>query len=584
MCYCTFIFYPKWKNTGGESALGWDVAGYYWYLPSTFIYKDLKQQKFGDSIMAKYQFTPTFWQSTPHPKTGNRVMGYSSGTAFMYLPFFAVAHLLAEPLGYEADGFSLPYQTAIQIGALLFAIMSLWYFRKLFLLFYSDGVVAALMILLVFGTNYLNYTAIDGALTHNWLFGLYVFLLLNTYYFYRKPSYKYAARIGALCGLITLIRPSEMIAVLIPLLWGIESISWKAITGRLQFIKEHIGMIGICALCGVAVAGIQILYWLYTAHEPFVYSYGNQGFYWSKPFVMEYMFSYRSGWITYTPLMILSFIGILPFLRFGKNKLAVLSVFFLSLYITCAWEIWWYGGTGGRAMIQSYPIILFPFATLLQYIFSKRWLTLAAAPVILLFTAFNLWFTYAAHAGENLYDPNGMTKGYYWRILFRTKVPLEYSKLKDTDEMFEGTPKAMKLLYTNDFEADTNAKTGLYPGAENNHALYIAPRNSTPEYNIAYKHTGANWLRAQAMFKIHSKEWESWRMTQFVVRFKKEGQVVKERQLRLFRLMDMEDRKTIFIDVKIPEEEFDTVSVLLWGGESDHPIIMDNLAVYEFKE
>lgn len=343
-------------------------------------------------------------------------------------------------------------------------------------------------------------------------------------------------------------------------------------------------MIGVCALCGILVGGIQIAYWLYTAHDPFVYSYGEQGFYWTKPFVLEYMFSYRSGWITYTPLMILSFVGIIPFLRSGKNKLAVLCFFLISLYITCAWEIWWYGGTGGRAMLQSYPIILFPFATLLQYIFGKRWLTIVAAPFVLLFTAFNLWFTYAAHGGENLYDPNGMTNAYYRRIIFRTKVPLEYSKLKDTEELFEGTPKQMRLLYKNDFETDTTAKANLFTGPKGNHAIYVAPHTSTPDYNIHYEPTGAEWVRAQAMFKIHSKEWEPWRMTQFVVRFKKEGRVVKERQIHIFRLLNMEDRKTLFIDIKVPKEAFDTVTVLLWGGESDHPIIMDDLQVFEFKE
>jgi hypothetical protein len=57
MLYASFIFYPKWNPNRGESILGWDVSGYYWYLPSIFIYHDLKEQKFGDSIIAKYQPT-----------------------------------------------------------------------------------------------------------------------------------------------------------------------------------------------------------------------------------------------------------------------------------------------------------------------------------------------------------------------------------------------------------------------------------------------------------------------------------------------------------------------------------------------
>ena len=34
--------------------------------------------------------------------------------------------------------------------------------------------------------------------------------------------------------------------------------------------------------------------------------------------------------------------------------------------MTAAWDIWWYGGSfGQRALIQAYPVLLFPIAALL---------------------------------------------------------------------------------------------------------------------------------------------------------------------------------------------------------------------------
>ena len=66
LLYVAFIFYPKWNAEAGESSLGYDAATYYWYLPATFIYKDLKEQKFGDSITAKYRFQSTFAESYVH--------------------------------------------------------------------------------------------------------------------------------------------------------------------------------------------------------------------------------------------------------------------------------------------------------------------------------------------------------------------------------------------------------------------------------------------------------------------------------------------------------------------------------------
>ncbi len=66
MLYVALIFNPKWENTAAETPFGWDAATYYWYLPATFIYKDLKEQKFGDSIIAKYQLTSSFCESYVH--------------------------------------------------------------------------------------------------------------------------------------------------------------------------------------------------------------------------------------------------------------------------------------------------------------------------------------------------------------------------------------------------------------------------------------------------------------------------------------------------------------------------------------
>ncbi|NDC41610.1 MAG: hypothetical protein EBZ77_08680, partial [Chitinophagia bacterium] len=155
MAGTSFMYYPRWRLGRTEATISYDVSGYYWYLPSLFIYHDLKGQSFKDSVLQHYAMTPEFLQGFKMPN-GNYVMKYSSGMAVMYLPFFTIAHLLAKPLGYPPDGFSPPYQLAIQIGGFLMAILGLFYLRRLLLLFFSDGVVAATLAVLVLGTNYLN--------------------------------------------------------------------------------------------------------------------------------------------------------------------------------------------------------------------------------------------------------------------------------------------------------------------------------------------------------------------------------------------------------------------------------------------
>jgi hypothetical protein len=136
----SLTYYPNYIQGGLEATISWDVSGYYWYLPAIFIYKDLKGLNFSDSIRNANGCSPDNQQITNLPN-GSKVLKYSSGMAVQYLPFFLLAHLVAKPLGYLADGFSTPYQLAMQLGALLMCLLGLWYLRKLLLEYYKDRTV-----------------------------------------------------------------------------------------------------------------------------------------------------------------------------------------------------------------------------------------------------------------------------------------------------------------------------------------------------------------------------------------------------------------------------------------------------------
>ncbi len=580
--YAAFVFYPKWNNKGPETSLGWDAATYYWYLPATFIYHDLKKQEFGDSIIDKYGFTPSFEQSFVH-ESGNRVITYSAGLALMHLPAFAIAHTLAKPLGYPADGFSLPYQVAVQLWSLLAALVGLWYFRKLLLRYFSDKTTAISLLLLVFGTNYLNYTGVDVTLTHSWLFTIYTLLMLNAGNFYATPNNKYAIRVGLLTGLAILIRPSEMIALVIPLLWGMESISPGAIKGRFSFLLKHYRPVLLAALCVGLVGSVQIVYWLYVTGEPFVYSYGDKGFSWKHPHFFDYSFSYRSGWLVYTPLMFFVFAGLIVYLLRGKNKVAIISFFLLNYYIVAAWDVWWYGGMGGRAMVQSYAVAFFMIAALVEWLLHTKWIKWPVFAVMVVFAYVNIWFTYHAHAGNGLYDPVGMTKAYYWAVVGRFKVSDETNKLKDTDELFKGEPRNMQLIYSYGFEDDTTA-SGENP-ISGSRSLYFHPyREYSPEFRFSFAKSNADWLRAQVTINALDDEWEYWKMLQFVVGFQNRGEKIKTNMIRLHRFAKENEPTEIYIDVKIPQQEFDSVYILFWNPGSGTTLKLDEIEVYSFEE
>ena len=118
----TFVYYPKWKKDRTEATISWDVSGYYFYLPSIFIYKDLKKVGFKQKIQDQYSPASSAYQTYTYAN-GNEVMKYSSGMALIYSPFFGFGHIGAKVMGAPQDGFSKPYQLAIAIQSVLMAIL-----------------------------------------------------------------------------------------------------------------------------------------------------------------------------------------------------------------------------------------------------------------------------------------------------------------------------------------------------------------------------------------------------------------------------------------------------------------------------
>jgi hypothetical protein len=580
MCYASFFFYPRWKQAGPEAAISWDVSGYYWYLPSIFIYHDLKHQGFKDSILQKYQPTNTEFQQGTMADNGNYVMKYASGMAVMYLPFFTVAHILAGPLGYPRDGFSPPYQLAIQFGGLLISLIGLWYLRKLLLIYYNDSVVAITMVLLVIGSNYLNYSSIDSGMSHAWLFTLYVFLLLNTHYFYRSFAIKYAIRIGLLIGLATLTRPTDILSCLIPLLWAMESISPSAIKKQFALYISNYKPLAISLIAAACVISIQFIYWKYATGHWMFYSYQGQHLYFRSPNFSDYTFSYRSGWLIYSPMMAFAFIGIIPFLMNGKNKVAIIAFFLLNYYIVCSWSIWWYGG---RAMIQSYPVLLFPVASLVQAAMSRKVLLWILSPVAVVLLYYNIWVTYVYHKGT-LYDVNCMSEAYFWRVAGRWSAKPEIALLKENPDMYEGQPRNVQLIYRNDFEQESGPFFVSHANGKGKSLFLNKEQQNSPVFKFAFANKSATWLRATATFHCNNKEWESWKMAQFIVRLVNKDQKVKENMERVYRLLDDGETKNISLDMRLPRTNYDSIHVLFWNGGSDKPIWIDNLEVSVFNE
>jgi hypothetical protein len=581
----SFFYYPRWNKTRTEAAISWDVAGYYWYLPSVFIYKDLLHQAFATPTLLHYHMSNEEFDMATKAKNGNYVLKYSAGMAVMYLPFFMIGHAAAGILHAPQDGFSPPYQFCLQLGGLLAGIVGLWYFRKLFLRFFDDRMVALLLSLLVIGTNYLNYAAIDCGMTHTWLFTLYLLLLLNAAAFHESGKTKHAAAIGVLLGLLVLIRPSEIIAVLIPLLWGLNGLSGGAIKAHFAYLQKNVAKIVIAVVLAGAVFSLQLIYWKYSSGHWLYYSYGNQGFSFLHPHPMLYTFSYRSGWLVYTPLMVLAFLGLWSFVRKGSNKVAVTAFFLLNYYIICSWDVWDFGG---RAMIQSYPILFFPLASFLESMNSKAVLRYATAAVVAVCIYMNIWITWQYHYG-GLYDSQSMNQPYFWRVAGRWHVPEKTVVLKDQTELYEPEPKSLKAIYNYRFENDTDAEFSSHEMSTPKTFSLTRKYQASKDFCFPFAPSGERWIRVQATVAAKNLQYAEWDMSCVAVKLldttqKGDAAVVKKNKLNIDRLLKNELPTKITIDIKLPTGKFNKVGVSFFNQLCDRTLTVSDITAWSFIE
>lgn len=574
------VFYPKWNKAYTEATISWDVSGYYHYLPAIFIYKDIRHQEWMHAINAQYLPSTAYDQAFGHHDSGHKVNKYAIGQAVLYTPFFLIAHAYASlSTHYPADGYSRPYQVALWLGSLLFSILGLILLRKLLLIYFEDRVVLLTLLALALGTHWLEYAAITNAMNHGWLFTLMCVLVLSSIRFYKQQDLVSVLGIGCSLGLASLTRPTEIIWLFVPLLWGMTNLK-----ARINFLGKHWKKVFLAICLTLSIGFIQLIYWKYASGEWIVYSYGDQGFQWLNPRIREGLVGVRIGWWTYTPLMLIAMFGWYGlYKKYPSVFWPCFIVFILALYITLSWSHFdGGGGLGQRNLIQIYPLMAFPLAVVVGWFVENKMRFWILICLLIANVYYNAWWIHQAHKG-GFFKAGQTTTPYFMRVVGRLNPDRDLFKLLDTDEYFHGEPAELVTVLKNDFEADTTIHTIQWPGGSTAVFLHAENQMYGPLDIPIANHSAHDWLRIEADFMITSREWTFWKYSQWIVRFFNGEEVIKSSAIRLQRLIPVDHQLTsIYFDVKIPEENFDRCTLTLWNSESPGQILMDDLVISTF--
>lgn len=464
------IFFPS-------NILCWDVFGYYLYLPLKFIYHDMAIHNVSiiNSILEQYNSSSTFYQAFQLPD-GTYVLKYTMGLSIIYSPFFFIGHIIAGLTDFAADGFSAPYQYSIFFGQIIYSILGIFILSRVLVRFFTKSITSIVLIIIVFSTNYIIHITMSGqnANSHNILFFAYALIIWLTMLWHDNMKIKYIILLGLVCGLTILIRPSEFVCLLIPLLWGVKN--RETFMKKIRLLREKYSQLLLFVFILLTIGSFQFIYWkIHTGHFLFNSYGGNagEGFEFFSPYIFKILFSFRKGWLIYTPVMIIAILGFIPMVKQKQIIFpALFTYFLLNLYVVSSWSAWWYSQSfSQRSMIPSYPVMAIALGYSLKWLFEQKKLIRFTGLAILTAMLFLNVFQTIQYANGTIHGDR-MTREYYFAVFGKLKPADEDKKLLLVERSMETTESLSNedeynssLLKVMDFEGvDTHDSIPAHSG------------------------------------------------------------------------------------------------------------------------
>ncbi|MGA8144859.1 MAG: glycosyltransferase family 39 protein [Candidatus Acidiferrales bacterium] len=361
-----------------------DGVGYYAMGRALLIQHDLNFKQ--DWLMAN----PSFRLGRTDPDgnilplqytvTGHLDNHFSIGPAILWSPFLIAAHLGVlsyDALGgrVSADGFSKPYVIAMALGTALYGFLALWFSFRLARKHLPEQWAFLATLGIWFASSLPVYMYFNPSWSH--AHSAFMVALFLWYWDHTRGDRSWAqwAGLGALGGLMMDIYYPNAILLLFPLFESLP-IYWKSLSGH--DAKTFGGLF----LKNVSFTGVVLAAFTPTLiTKKLIYgSYLNFGYkehwFWNSPALLKVSFSAEHGLFSWTPIVVLAFIGLFFLWKYDRT-LSLNSVvgFAIYVYFIGCFESW----NGGSSFGSRYCIPLTALFVLGLSAFFDR-LSYATAP------------------------------------------------------------------------------------------------------------------------------------------------------------------------------------------------------------
>jgi len=567
-CFLVMVIYRGVNIHSKE--ISWDAFGYYLPLPATFIHGDplLDDPSWIYEANRKYELSQTVFQIIPNDD-GIPTYLFLFGEALFYAPGFFIAHAIAHFTNYPTDGFSLPYQYVLSIWMLFYVLIGLLYLEKILRIWFNDKIVAITLFTIVLGTNYLEHLTIKNLETVNVLFMLVAIIVWHSHKWYSKERVKDLYILAIASALIILVKPSEIIIGIVPLLWGI--ISYSGLMERLTFWKRNIRQLILSVVIGLLVLSPQLIYWYAQTGAVIYDSYNNPGIGLDmfEPHFYETLIGFRKGWLLYTPVMLFSLLGFITLRKRIPDLFPILLVYFLlEIWIISSWTEWWYGaGYSLRPIITAYPILAIAFASWIEYMVQKsrttRFLQYALLAILIGHNLFQMW-----QMKYGIVDLTRSTKAYYMKNFLATQLNLEDQALLLVDRR-----STVKDYLPNHSAYDTD--TLNIDWFKVNH--HLVSEEFVLDYRQPYNEltTGDHiWLGLNATLCIDSTQQQSDPVVVFAVERKEGLYAYTTKEIHLSENKQCATFEVFFLSPHIRNSQ-DEIHLYLWNRSHSELIVDD---------
>jgi len=343
------------------------------------------------------------------------------GPALLWAPLFLlvaagvwVADLFGA--GYPLDGYARLFQASAGFSGILAAGAAAWlsYLAASTIAGRRAAAWATLSIWLA--SSALYYSVISPTYSHAAsMLAVSAFWLAFVRTRGRDDVLRYAL-LGVLAGVAALMRWQDAILLLIP--------AGEAIAGYRRTGMAGVASRGAATAAAAALAfAPQSIVWQRLYGHPFTIPQGSAFMKWGSPALVRVLVSDNHGLFSWTPVLVLAVIGLVPLARRHRD-LGLAAIVFLaaSWYVNASVVDWWAGEAfGGRRFVGCFPVFVLATAALFER-WPARPRTLAALCCVFVVLNGLLLVQYQTFM-HGLRDVAPYPKGWYGLYAARFVVP-----------------------------------------------------------------------------------------------------------------------------------------------------------------